>query len=388
MKTATIQFIFDELNKNIKYVYEIKSNSQKSIDDRNKEIDALGNKNLLLQFAKDELYEALQLRCPYGCVMMQGSPYSYYRGENKFYISTKSSFYRNRNKMSGDYLRYEKLIAQLKIVLFSHFLEKLTLIDTWIKHNYSTVLVYCLAQHYGLETEFLDITSDFLTAMFFATTVYDKETNKYIPITDEYVSMHKEYEYGYFYKYKFSSPLMINNTLERSKNAEKYNKVLVNDIWPIGYQPLSRCSAQYGYFMYCNEHSDLNKDSRFEKYKFKQSSELSFKIYEICKGGATIFPYEGLNEFQDKIDNIRNVKIFSRKLLFEAISQDDTYKGKNIDDIVAEFKKHKVIILEEYDDLHGVVDDDTINRINDKYKDFDFEKYYGIKPWTRLIKYE
>lgn len=69
--------------------------------------------------------------------------------------------------MSGEYLRYEKLIAQLKIVLFSHFLEKLTMIDTWIKHNYSTVLVYCLAQHYGLETEFLDITSDFLTAMFF-----------------------------------------------------------------------------------------------------------------------------------------------------------------------------------------------------------------------------
>lgn len=389
MMTIDDKVIYEELNKCSSFINFIKNISRKSIEERNKEIDELSKKNVLLGFMNDKFYEAQQIRYPHGVIMNQGFPYSYYRGENKYYFSTKSSFFRNRGKQKGDYLKYELLIARMRIKLFEKLLLRLDLTDIWLKKNYSTILVYCLAQHYGLETEYLDVTSDFLTAMFFATTTYDKEHNQYIPITDEYIKEHKEYEYGYFYKYRHSEPAMIeiNDTQIRSKHPELYHRVLVGDVWPIGYQPFNRCSAQFGYFIYCDQGYDMNKDARFIKYKFKQSSSLSLTIFNMCKTGQLIFPYEGISEIQKNIDLIKTTNTFS-KSLFEEITKDSGGLIDNSsDDIRKELASHKVQIIDGYDDLHPIISEEELAEVNKKYINFNPEEYYGIKPWYRLVKY-
>lgn len=55
-------------------------------------------------------------------------------------------------------------------------------------------------------------------------------------------------------------------------------------IYPLGFQPFMRCHMQSGYGMYMREPYPLQKDFEFEKLKFKQSVELSRKVYEINYG--------------------------------------------------------------------------------------------------------
>ena len=56
--------------------------------------------------------------------------------------------------------------------------------------KYGDVLYDLLAQHYGLETGWLDITSDFNVALFFATCWYDCSENRWKPLCEEQIRQH------------------------------------------------------------------------------------------------------------------------------------------------------------------------------------------------------
>ena len=64
----------------------------------------------------------------------------------------------------------------------------LNIVPYW-EAKLSDVNFMALAQHYGFETHLLDLTNDFMTALFFATCYYDNQKGKFFPLlSDKYSS--------------------------------------------------------------------------------------------------------------------------------------------------------------------------------------------------------
>ena len=74
---------------------------------------------------------------------------------------------------------------------FSFFLHKFQHVQNW---KDSDVLYEPLAQHYGLETGWLDITSDFNTALFFATCYWDGK--QWLPLSKKQTERDENHKYG------------------------------------------------------------------------------------------------------------------------------------------------------------------------------------------------
>lgn len=55
----------------------------------------------------------------------------------------------------------------------------------------------------------------------------------------------------------------------------------------------------------------LQEDRRFEKIRFRQSEELSNRVYEMMDGGKKIFPYEGIGKALDIVRIIQHSLFFS-----------------------------------------------------------------------------
>ena len=151
-----------------------------------------------------------------------------------------------------------------------------------------------LAQHYGIETNVLDLTNSFLVAAFFATTIYDSLTDVYRPIVHT-VSQGVIYFFpsGAFMNFGHDVP-----------------------IWPIGMEALRRPGEQRGFGMEMTEQKqDLNQYMDGHLFKFWHTPQASMKIWEQTKGGGILFPYDPMTE---KVRNIRKYRIYSEESLRKA----------------------------------------------------------------------
>ncbi len=62
--------------------------------------------------------------------------------------------------------------------------------------NYCDVLYEPLAQHYGIETCWLDITNDFNVALFFACCYWDEKEKRWLPLTQKQTEVDENHKYG------------------------------------------------------------------------------------------------------------------------------------------------------------------------------------------------
>lgn len=155
----------------------------------------------------------------------------FYRGQTKHHTPCYPSLYRNL----GD---KEQLVERLKLCEFELLLRKYpstwlfedgikyTLSNGSVEHRSLNVDVEPLAQHYGIKTEYLDVTVDKWVAAFFACCDYN--TTK-IDEHDVY-QMHEKDTVGVFYVYQ-AEPDYAPDAPFR----------------PLGIQPLSRPVLQAGY---------------------------------------------------------------------------------------------------------------------------------------------
>ena len=101
--------------------------------------------------------------------------------------------------------------------------------DTFLRQNiefpFGTPMNVAIAQHYGMDTYYLDFTDDVKVVLFFASCKHTKE-NVYGPITETDLSYIGRY--GVLY----------------SKSIEMFD-----EIEPIGSQPFCRCNRQRGYYL-------------------------------------------------------------------------------------------------------------------------------------------
>lgn len=253
-------------------------------------------------------------------------------------------------------------LYQLRLQLFRRALNRLDVIKSW---KYGTVLYEAIGQHYGLRTRLLDIMSSFLTALFFATTYYSE--GKYRPITREFIAKHPEYSRGSLYFYIGRNPSSLE--IHRLESQEP------NPVLPIGYQPFMRCAGQYGYMLFGDREYNLVEDNRFARYTFVQEDGLSLDIFNKCRGGASVFPLDGSDLIAMIAFRVNGLRRFSLATLHESgIDEDDARL----------LEKDGVSFCEE-DDLGLVAKEEEINEFNRQYREFDFERYYGIKLRTRRI---
>lgn len=326
---------------------------------------------------RDAKTDGFSMSYPHGNLLLQGERNHYYRGENQVHERSVPSLQRHLEKLKneGDKIIY-KFVADMRIFEFQLFISQFDIVKKW-ESQYSNVLYELLAQHYGLETLWMDITSDLEVALFFATCEWDKDSKVWRPLTQKEVD---DYQYGVIFhipRTRATMNALINNTSDICCH---------NVIRPVGYQPFMRCHSQHAYAIHMENPFPLQEDISFEKLHFQHSVKFSEAIFHKMQDGKLIYPQEGLNDFDDLIDEIKHATTFSQEAFQHVFKQNSYFKNED------ECKKtlstctlfDRPITISETG--HTVkVSRQRLKRFNRKYENFDIEKAYGIRPITRPI---
>lgn len=210
-----------------------------------------------------------------------------YRGEIKDYETSCTSnlgrYIREKNEKIEDRI-VDFFIGQMKIHTFYGFLTKFR---QFREFPVGSPMPHIIAQHYGLQTQFLDLTDDIKIALFFACCKH-MGNNKYRPINDD--------DLGELRKYA-----VLYQGVEELKRTQM-----------IGYQPFPRCQRQRGYYLdtaaeqLCWEFS-LTEMKNFKKFYIKRTPELSKWIFEEFNGGEVLFPKDTLYYYEKEIEQINKM---------------------------------------------------------------------------------
>lgn len=107
----------------------------------------------------------------------------FFRGQGQEYYPCLPSIYRHTSEgRSPDDV--DIFVDRMRITEFGHLLDSHPVVNGFFRPHKFYVDYTGLAQHYGLRTDMLDITSDLDVAMFFAMCPYDKEADRYRFVDD------------------------------------------------------------------------------------------------------------------------------------------------------------------------------------------------------------
>lgn len=148
---------------------------------------------------RDPKIDGFIIRMPHGTVIHQAERTHYYRGERYEYPASIPSLQREINEIDDPvHKECYRIVAYMRIAEFDHFIHRLDRVKSWEERGL-TVLTDALAQHYGLKTDWLDITNDFDTALFFANCKFD-EDNGWSPLSNADTEQKRETQYGVLFR--------------------------------------------------------------------------------------------------------------------------------------------------------------------------------------------
>lgn len=139
-----------------------------------------------------------------------------------------------------------------------------------------------IAQHYGLPTEYLDITSNFSVASFFATQRWDAKAKKFEP-------MRAQSAPGVIYKLH---PMFL---MDSAQGCGEIPYV------PVGWQPFPRPEQQRANAVRLKPGEDFATSMPVAKYYFKHCPKHSKHIYEEFEGGDLLLPADELAGFAESL---------------------------------------------------------------------------------------
>lgn len=298
---------------------------------------------------------------PIGSVMTQ--PYSkhFYRGEYAFFGSSKPGIYRNDEK---EEIPFAMIIGTTRIDECCMSFDSFDAVNHW---GCPDVNYVALAQHYGLRTMMIDITSDLRTALFFACCKMDKNGN-WTPMKNEDFSHRnsRKNQLGLGALGNSKYGVLYSATREiidiRFIAEDDESKTII----PVGYQPFMRCAAQSAYMLLAPDPDyDLYQDTRFEKYKFRLTEEICSWIFEEMQQGKKVYPYDDIPDIYSEVAAENKSLVFSEAVY--AKMQNGIDKQKLSDDEKRFFYQYladkgvcsspdKVVFTEE-----------RIREINEKY---------------------
>ncbi len=356
---------------------------------------------------RDPLTAGMQIEYPHGVVLRQPARSSFFRGENQLYEHSVPTLLRRLNQAyRGDAAAQElyRMVADMRIYEFKCLLEQFEHVQSWSE---SDVLYDVLAQHYGLETCWMDMTSDFDVALFFACCYYDAKAGAFRPLTREQTEQSEQTRWGVIYhmpahvmgsrwdmeldKFSGCSKEVIGQEAEgkryRLYEHPEYQGPVQNLIYPIGFQPFMRCSMQSGYGIYMREFQPLQSDMFFQRLKFRHSQELSERIFDAMGGGEKIYPHEGLNRIQFLIDDIAGATDFSRDAFRYALFRSHAYRLDMEEQCLRDLERFSVggkrVTVGKTNGRR--LSGGKRRLINQEYADFSLYEQYHILPLARKI---
>lgn len=237
---------------------------------------------------KEGLFEQVKLAGRKGFILLPTSlDYGVlYRGQGQHYKKCLPSLY--RDGLTED----EIFVEHVRIAEFRLFLEQFEVTRHFEECSYVVDYVG-LAQHYGLKTDVLDVTSDIDISMFFAMCDHDKDTDMYKPKTED-----KEYV-GYIYAILANEP------------HENFG-VFSNKISVIGLQPFQRPGRQKGYAYHVGKKGMVSG----YLYSFSYTKEDSEAIYNHYHQGDDLWCEDNI---VDTAKEIAVTKTFSSEVVSLAV---------------------------------------------------------------------
>ncbi len=182
-------------------------------------------------------------------------------------------------------------LDRMRLTVFKRMLDTYPIISDFFKRHNFVVDVEGLAQHYGLNTSVLDLTSNIDIAMFFATCPFDSDKDSY--------SYYNEGEHeGVLYVF---DPLLDN---EPCPDVCLLTSYMRGNIRPIGLQAFKRPGAQEGYAL----HIPKGCSTKSWIYKFKFTAEDSKYYYDKFMAGKALWIKD---ELIAKAKEIKNQLEFS-----------------------------------------------------------------------------
>lgn len=137
-----------------------------------------------------------------------------------------------------------------------------------------------LAQHYGLSTNILDVTSNFDVASFFATCAWNTDTCKWAPFTDI-----RHQDYGVIYRLV---PCLLIDLIGPDDAFYPFHI--------IGWQPLPRPEQQRAFAVKMKPAQDFCSLPGIECFRFKHCVRISHHIWQAFDEGRLLFPDDAAAE--------------------------------------------------------------------------------------------
>lgn len=165
-------FIFKKYNMTIQELADIIRKEEKNRDIRHEKTPA--NSKILKEKCGGTFETVITGNGQEKCLIPQvGSLHFLYRGQNQEFVPCVPSLYR------GNPSEAEIFIERMRLVVFQRLLNTHPVIKNFFNKHHFKVDVEGLAQHYGLKTSVLDLTSNLDIALFFATCWYDFDNDEY-----------------------------------------------------------------------------------------------------------------------------------------------------------------------------------------------------------------
>ena len=167
-----------------------------------------------------------------------------------------------------------------------------------------------IAKHYNLVSDYLDITRDLMTALFFSYTYYDKKQEKLLPLP----------------AFEYNTPYIYVGNLK-----ELYFKAPVS-IKHIGFQPMPKAKSQQMMSINVSENFDYIKNL-FKKIELPKNPAIAKYVYNKFEGGRLLMPEDYASKLALQVKH-------SKSLLVDLVEQ-----------YCEETKTDKVWLLSEYENL-------------------------------------
>ena len=226
-------------------------------------------------------------------VMMPTSrtPFTFYRGQLKYFDSCLPSLYRYK----GEELDRQRLLSQFQISEMILVMQTHPVINDLMTGALNIpllgkiklpILYDGLAQHYGINTEYLDLTNNIWTAVFFASAKY--LDGKYYPYEIKEDSKLED-RYGVIYRLKCGA--------DKGK-VEDYTKDMIS---PIGLQYFNRPGRQCAFVKKMSEGENFNDTQNLERIFFRHDNYANRLVFTLCQMGKQFYVDDSLANVVDEI---------------------------------------------------------------------------------------
>jgi len=265
-----------------------------------------------------------------------------YRGQRERYKNCFSSICRNMNITSYSLSELDInsqanfIVSQVKLLIFKETVKKLSQFKYFKEKKYYLDMD-SLAQHYGLNTGFIDVTQSIVVATFFACGKFNSTNNTWEPVSEGE---------GVIYVYDIATSMLPYGRLK-----------------PIGLQPFPRPAEQWAWTCELNMTLDFDKLPNVQKFIFKHNYQASKSVLSKVNNGIDLFPVDKLAEITKLISESNQLPI---NLVNETINYLSGVEfGINI--------SAKELIIKEISKIYTLTDNIKLNGLDKLILDSDYE---------------